>query len=35
MYQDGSSGGVCRIATIGKNGIKRETHLAEPKADFI
>lgn len=28
MYFDGSSGGVCRIGVITKDGIRREIHFA-------
>lgn len=28
MYFDGSSGGVCRIGVISKDGIDREVHFA-------
>lgn len=30
MYFDGSSGGVCRIGVITKDGIEREVHFATP-----
>lgn len=30
MYFDGSSGGVCRIGVITKDGIEREVHFVAP-----
>lgn len=37
MYQDGSSGGVCRIGIITKDGIERKVYFAprEPLASDI